>query len=279
MQPVNVRNLDDIQEEDRGTRSSRIAALLLASLAGAAIVTAAVVMSRRSGPPAKPAKDPLAELVAQAKEAPPSAEKLTTHEVSFPRLLSDDTTPTTALAAVRDERGRLVAPRAAPPDAPPPAADRLPVVPLPVGDLLGATAVTTQPKDDLVELAAGVSTVPDGGTLAQPGMEGGFQLQVASFKEPADAAKLVDDLRRRGHRAYSQSAQVPERGLWHRVRVGPFKTKFEAMKYKGEFERVERVSPFVVDPDKVKQAEEMRAMRLAAREKKDKQRRERAASE
>ena len=49
MQPVNVRNLDDIQEEDRGSRTSRFAALLLASLAGAAIVTAAVVMSRRGG--------------------------------------------------------------------------------------------------------------------------------------------------------------------------------------------------------------------------------------
>jgi DedD protein len=277
MQPVNVRNLDEIQEEDRGMRSSRIAALLLASLAGASIVTAAVVMSRRSGPPAKPAKDPLAELVAQAKEAPSSAEKLTTHEVSFPRLLSDDTTPTTALAAVRDERGRLVAPVAAPPGSPPPAADRLPVVPLPVGDLLGATAVTTEPKDDLTTLAAGVSKVPSDATLAQAGMEGGFQLQVASFKEPADAQKLVEDLRRRGHRAYSQAAQVPERGLWHRVRVGPFKTKFDAIKYKTDFERIERVSPFVVDPDKVKQAEDIRAMRLAAREKKDKQRRERAA--
>lgn len=278
MQPVNVRNLDDIQEEDRSLRSSRIAALLLASLAGAAIVTAAVVMSRRVGPPAKPTKDPLAELVAQAKEASPAAEKLNTREVSFPRLLSDDTTPTTALAAVRDERGRLVAPDAAPAaETPPPAADRLPVVPLPVGDLLGATAVTTQPKDDLTTLAAGVSKVPDGAALAQGGMEGGFQLQVASFKEPADAAKLVEDLRRRGHRAYSQAAQVPERGLWHRVRIGPFKTKFDAIKYKTEFERVERVSPFVVDPDKVKQAEEMRAMRLAARDKKDKQRRQATA--
>lgn len=106
-------------------------------------------------------------------------------------------------------------------------------------------------------------------------MEGGFQLQIASFKEPADAAKLVEDLRRRGHRAYSQAAKVPERGLWHRVRIGRFKTKFEAMKYKGEFERV---SPFVVDPDKVKQAERMRAMRLSARGKKDKQRRERATA-
>jgi len=274
MQSVNVRNLDEIQEEDRGIRSSRLAALFLATLAGAAIVTAAVVMARREGPPARPTKDPLAELVSQSKNTGAPAEKLATHEVTFPRLLSDDTTPTTALAAVRDERGRLVAP-AEPPsrvDAPPPAADRLPVVPLPIGDLLGATPVTTQPKDGLTTMAADAAKVPDDKGLALPGMDGGFQLQVASFKEPADAAKLVEDLRRRGHRAYTQAAQVPERGLWHRVRIGPFKTKFEAMKYKAEFERVERVSPFVVDPDKVKQAEDMRAARLAARDKKDKQR-------
>ncbi|HEY3495968.1 MAG TPA: SPOR domain-containing protein [Polyangiaceae bacterium] len=281
MQPVNVRNLDDIQEEERTSKTSRFAALLLASLAGAAIVTALVVASKKNSAPAQPARDPIADLVAEAKGRGPAADKLGTREVSFPGILSDDSTPTTALAAVRDERGKLVVQSdasAAPPAAPPPAADRLPVVPLPVGDLLGATPVTTQPKDDLVALAAGRSKVPENAELAPAGMDGGYQLQVASFKEQADADRLVEDLRRRGHRAYRQAANVPERGVWHRVRVGPFKYKFEAVKYKGEFERVERMSPFLVDPDKVKQAEDNRAMRLAAREKKDKQRAARAAT-
>lgn len=280
MQPVNVRNLDDIQEEERGSRSSRFAAILLASLAGAAIATAGVVMSKKGNTPAQPAKDPLAELVAQSRSDAPTADKLASNDVSFPGILSDDATPTTALAAVRDERGKLVAHTAAPatPGAPPPAADRLPVVPLPVGDLLGATSVTTQPKDGLTALAAGKSTLPETSAMAAPGMDGGFQLQVASFKEQPDADKLVEDLRRRGHRAYRQAANVPERGIWHRVRVGPFRTKFEAMKYKTDFERVERVSPFIVDPDKVKQAEEMRAMRLAAREKKERKAKEAAAA-
>jgi cell division septation protein DedD len=282
MQPVNVRNLDDIQEEERASKTSRFAALLLASLAGAAIVTAVVIASRKNSAPPQPARDPLADLVAQEKNRGPAADKLGTREVSFPGILSDDKTPTTALAAVRDERGKLVAQpegSALPPPSPPPASERLPVVPLPVGDLLGATPVTTQPKDDLVALAHGRSKVPESAELAPSGMEGGFQLQVASFKEQADADRLVDDLRRRGHRAYRQAANVPERGIWHRVRIGPFKTKFEAVKYKGDFERVERVSPFIVDPDKVKQAEEIRAMRLAAREKKDKQRAQRASED
>jgi DedD protein len=274
VESVNVRNLDEIQEEERAGRGTRLLSLLLASLAGAAIVTAGVVVSRRGGQAAKDTRDPLADLVAQAKSGGPSSEKLGAREVSFPGILSDQAEPTTALAAVKDERGRLVAQEGAPsgPSAPPPAADRLPVVPLPVGDLLSATPVTTAPKDGLTALAADASKIPSDVSLAMPGMDGGFQLQVASFKDQPDADRLVEDLRRRGHRAYRAVAQVPERGLWHRVRIGPFKTKFEATKYKADFERVERVSPFVVDPDKVKQAEDIRAMRLAAREKKDKKR-------
>ena len=252
----------------------RLASLLLASLAGAAIVTAGVVVSRKGGAPARDTRDPLAELVNQAKGSAPSSDKLESKDVSFPGILSDQAKPTTALAAVKDERGRLVPRSEVSSEAtmPPPASDRLPVVPLPVGDLLSATPVTTSPKDGLTALAADASKIPGSAELAPSGMDGGFQLQVASFKDQPDADRLVDDLRRRGHRAYRQAANVPERGLWHRVRIGPFKTKFEANKYKDDFERVERVSPFVVDPDKVKQAEDLRAMRLAAREKKDKKR-------
>lgn len=271
MQPVNVRNLDDIQEEQSGRRASRFAALLLASLAGAGIVTAAVVMSRHGGAPQRATRDPLADLVLSQKAVGPSADKLETREVSFPGILSDGDKPTTALAAVRDEHGRLVPapePTASAAVTPPPAADRLPVVPLPVGDLLDATSVTTEPKDGLVALAADKSKLPPNAELAPAGMDGGFQLQVASFKEQAEADKLVEDLRRRGHRAYRQAAQVPDRGVWQRVRIGPFRTKFEATKYKAELERTERITPFVVDPDKVKQAADLRAARLAAREKK-----------
>jgi cell division septation protein DedD len=274
VESVNVRNLDEIQEEERAGRGTRLLSLLFASLAGAALVTAGVVVSRRGGAAAKDTRDPLADLVAQAKSGGPSSEKLGPREVSCPGILSDQAEPTTALAAVKDERGRLVAQDGAPvePSAPPAAADRLPVVPLPVGDLLSATPVTTSPKDGLTALAADASKIPSDTSLAATGMEGGFQLQVASFKDQPDADRLVEDLRRRGHRAYRAVAQVPERGLWHRVRIGPFKSKYEATRYKADFERVERVSPFVVDPDKVKQAEDIRAMRLAAREKKDKKR-------
>ncbi len=270
MDSVSVRNLEQIQEDDRASRPSRFGALLLASLAGAAIVTSFAVMAGRSGPAAKPGKDPLGELVSQAKNGAPPAETLEGRDVSFPSLLSDSEKPTTALAAVKDERGRLVKQDdgiVPVPSSPPPASDRLPVVPLPVGDVLHSTSVTTAPKDPLTALAAGAARLPDDAALAPSGSEGGFQLQVASFKDAADADALVQDLRQRGHKAYRQAAYVPERGLWHRVRVGPFASRIEANAYREKFEKSERVSPYVVDPEKVKQAEAQRAVRLAAEQK------------
>jgi cell division septation protein DedD len=274
MQPVNVRNLEQIQEQDSARRGSRIGALILAALASAAIVTSSVVMAKRKGPPAVSSADPLGELVSNAKSQTP-AERLDGRDVTFPSVLSDKDKPTTALAAVKDERGRLIAREdmTATPALPPPPTDRLPVVPLPLGTLLTATPVTTEPKDRLTTLAAdaaraaGAARAADASTLAAPGTDGGFQLQVASFKDVADADKLVDELRQRGHRAFRQAAYVPERGLWQRVRIGPFKSRYEAQKYKVEFERTERVAPFLVDPEKVKQAELTRAARLAAQDK------------
>jgi cell division septation protein DedD len=270
MAQVNVRNLEQIQEQD-SARPSRIGTLLLVSLAGAAVVTAFVMMSKKSSAPARSTQDPLAALLAESSSRPLPAEVLDGKDVSFPRMLSDDHSPTTALAAVKDERGRLVkqeadAPGSAP-TTPPPATDRLPVVPLPVGTLLNSSPVITNPRDSLTGLAASAAAAKTDAELAPEGMDGGFQLQVASFKEQADADRAVEDLRKRGHRAFRQAAHVPDRGLWHRVRIGPFKTKLEALKYKDRFERTERIAPFLIDPEKVKQAEEQRAARLSALQK------------
>jgi hypothetical protein len=271
MAQVNVRNLEQIQEQDSG-RPSRIGTLLLVSLAGAAVVSAFVMMSKKSAPPTKSTQDPLAALVEGAKSPGIPAGQLDGKDVSFPRILSDDTSPTTALAAVKDERGRLIKQEEGQgtPEGlsgslggPPPATDRLPVVPLPLGTLLNSSPVITTPRDALTDLAASAAAAKTDGELAPAGSDTGFQLQVASFKEQADADRTVEDLRKRGHRAFRQAAHVPDRGLWHRVRVGPFKSKLEALKYKDRFERTERIAPFLIDPDKIKQAEEQRAAKLS----------------
>lgn len=270
MESVNVRNLDQIQEQDAERRTNRLLTFVLASVGGAALVVATVMMTGRSSDRAPSAKqDALGDLVRQAKAERDVAGKAGTldgHDVTFPGLLSDDKDPTTALAAVKDERGQLID-QPAPPDplataAPPFAADRLPQNPLPTGSLLNETPVTSAPKDGLTALAATVSRTNDKAEEAPAGSEDGFQLQIASFKEQADADALVETLRKRGHHAFSIAADVPGRGIWHRVRIGPFKTKFEAVQYKKKFEDTERIAPFVIDPEQVRRAAEMRAAKL-----------------
>jgi hypothetical protein len=270
MDSVNVRNLEQIQEQDSRIRPGRLGTFLLLGIAGAALAVAGVMSTQKAAPAARSNQDPLAELVARAKKSEPSAEKLDGKDVTFPGILSDAKKPTTALAAVKDERGRLV-PQAGVGDdlialragAPPAAGDKLPVAPLPAGALLGSTTITRQPKDGLTALAAhGAEATAEAG-MASPGSDGGWQIQVASFKEQADADQFVDELRRRGHRAFRQTADVGGRGVWHRVRIGPFKNKFEATEYKKQFEKTERVAPFVIDPARAREAEERRAGRRA----------------
>jgi DedD protein len=261
---VNVRNLERIQEEERGVRSPQLATAVLAALACGALVTAAVMTLGRGTKNEESKHDPLAELVQKAKETTAAAgeETLRADQATFATRLTDLPDPTTALAVVKNEKGELV-PQVVNPEQPipPAAADRLPVVPLPAGTLLQSTAVTGAPTDGLTVLAADKAR-PELIEVAPSGAEGGFQIQVASFRDQAEADAFVAELQKRGHKSYRQAAYVPERGLWHRVRLGPFKHKFQAAQYQAEFEKKERMSTFLVDPEKEKAKQ---ASQLAAR--------------
>ena len=53
-------------------------------------------------------------------------------------------------------------------------------------------------------------------------------IQVASFKDSKDADEMVARLKKKGYPAYRISSNIPEKGIWHRVRIGYFKDKAEA---------------------------------------------------
>lgn len=246
-----VRNLDEIQEADPSARPSKVGALVLASLGGACIVFAAVALMR-SPPKARPTSaDPLGDLVARTHPAgskPKGRDDSIGHDVTFPGILSDSKSPTTALEAVRSP---LPAGSGEPSAAPPgfaAAADRLPVVPLPAQHVLQASPAETAPQDTLTTMARQVSR--DEGVEGAAGGPGGYQLQVSSFKTEKEASGFAAALRRRGHRAYIEPANVKGRGLWYRVRVGPFKYRHSAVLYRQEFEAKERMVTFIVDPPK-----------------------------
>jgi DedD protein len=252
-----VRNLEQIQEED-GTRMPRAASLAIVALGGACVVFATLALGGRKPAATAPPVDPLAELVAQRTHqgplaaASPKPTDLRAEDVTFPSMLSDDKSPPTALAAVRALNTPAPVGATSTLISPPPPTDRLSVValsPLPVQSVLEATPVITRPRDALTRAASDsaqlqVAAPPSVGA----GHDGGYQLQVSSFRTQAEASQFSDQLRARGHKSYVVEAHVVGRGTWYRVRVGPFTTQHAAAVYRTSFEAKEHVVPFVVPP-------------------------------
>lgn len=242
-----VRNLDEIQEDEPQSGAGRVGALVLASLGGACIVFAAIVLVRSPKVEKTQPVDPLGELV--AKQRPAGAEpkrEAPLSDVSFPSVLSDQARPTTALEVVRSVPSQ--APIAPPGIEPPPATDRLPVVPLPAQHVLQGPPAEAPRGDTLGTMAR--QAAREGTQESPAGGPGGYQLQVSSFKTQAEGEAFAAALRRRGHKAYVEPAHVKGRGLWHRVRVGPFKYRHSAVIYRQDFEAKERMVTFIVDPPK-----------------------------
>ena len=277
MEHGSVRNLEQIQESD-GERTPRGVTILLVALGGACIVFAGLAIGGRRSAPTTAKIDPLGELVTQQAKggqgnAAPKATALSAHDVTFPGILSDESSPTTALAAVKG--GSPKAPTTGTPPGPPlgmppipgePSAaislnvrsadpnggpDKLQVVPLPAQNMLGASPVVTRPRDSLTRAASdAVESASKDSAPAPAGREGGFQLQVSSFRTQNEADTFSGQLRARGHKAYVVEAHVPGRGTWYRVRIGPFTSQHAAASYRSGFEGREHVVPFIVPPSK-----------------------------
>jgi len=250
-----IRNLDQLQEDD-GSKMPRGVTIALVAAGIACVVFAGFALGGRTSQPQVDKPDPLGDLVSHRGLTPASsasarpATDLSPTEVTFPRVLSDEDRPTTALAAVHPG-ARTAIPTPAP-IRPPPPTDRLPVVPLPAQAVLEASPVVTRPRDPLTKEAnevAQISAAPATSETAAPGHEGGYQLQVSSFHTQAEAESFAEQLRARGHKAYVLEAHVSGRGTWFRVRVGPFPTQHAAMQYRAGFESREHVVPFVVPPE------------------------------
>ena len=269
MEQGSVRNLEQIQENDGENRTPRGVTILLVALGGACIVFAGLAIGGRRSAPTTAKIDPLGELVSQQAKiggaAAPKATDLSTHDVTFPGILSDESSPTTALAAVKggSPKPAGAAPsgvdpgaaislnvRGADPGPGAPGGDRLQVVPLPAQNMLGASPVVTRPRDSLTRAASDAVENQPAGPPSPAGREGGYQLQVSSFRTQNEADTFSGQLRARGHKAYVVEAHVPGRGTWYRVRIGPFASQHAAASYRSGFEGREHVVPFIVPPAK-----------------------------
>ena len=97
-----------------------------------------------------------------------------------------------------------------PPTAPPPS-------PLTSQKRVSKSKVAPEEKKTLPDL-------PD----VKPSPLGTLAVQVASTKDAASAEALVKKLTQLGYAGFSTVAEIPDKGTWYRVRVGPYRTKTEA---------------------------------------------------
>ncbi|MEJ2201097.1 MAG: SPOR domain-containing protein [Desulfuromonadaceae bacterium] len=58
--------------------------------------------------------------------------------------------------------------------------------------------------------------------LPKPVSQGGYVVQVAAFRQPADALSLRDKLTKNGYPVFTQGAALGDKGVWYRVMVGPY---------------------------------------------------------
>ncbi len=56
----------------------------------------------------------------------------------------------------------------------------------------------------------------------------GFTIQVASLKDMKVAEEMAEMLKKKGYQAYTVSAKIPGKGVWHRIRIGDFKNREDA---------------------------------------------------
>jgi cell division protein FtsN len=55
-----------------------------------------------------------------------------------------------------------------------------------------------------------------------------YAIQVAAFKDAADADKKVAELKKKGFSAYRVIGKVPGKGIWYRVRIGDYNDRDKA---------------------------------------------------
>ena len=75
--------------------------------------------------------------------------------------------------------------------------------------------------------------------------EGAFVVQAASFRGPDDAVRLKERLSGKAYAAYTEQADLKEKGVWHRVYIGPFATAEAAARVVEKLQAEEKLAALV----------------------------------
>jgi cell division septation protein DedD len=72
-----------------------------------------------------------------------------------------------------------------------------------------------------------------------------YTIQAASVKDPKDADRMVQKLKKSGYPAYRVIGKIPGKGIWFRVRIGEYKRKSEALNVMNKMKK-EGLKPILV---------------------------------
>jgi DedD protein len=226
----------DVKSRTQRRMEKKQALLLLVLMLAVSLVSFSLgVMVGKSGsPPAQPAVvrgEP--ERMQVVKEDPPPPARPTTPaqppvaepvEVEKPPLTFFDTLP-------RGQEPPLGTGINRAPAAPVPRQADAPALPL-------ATAAPAPPAPAPVATSAPAPAVS---------AEGRLVVQAGSFRAAEDARSLRDRLARKDYPAFVQQVDLGDRGIWHRVRIGPYAESAEAQAVAARLKAEERIDAFVAN--------------------------------
>lgn len=260
-----MRDLDQLRERGDETTGRKLGLFAMAGILSVSAVFAMGILIGRDGGDEKEAPDPLAQLALPRTSAQGPVEAVEPpvdvrpEALSFPATLTEDDEDPLVAATVRAaelEHASLTrAPHAALGVPPISAATSVPPIPPAqpsIADLPASTSAREQAShlahvaqhDPMVARAMPDARAP--ASMAPHGTDGAYVLQVVSYQSKEEAESFANTLRARGHKAFVTAADVPGRGRFNRVRIGPFSNRAEAAQYQDSFEGAEHMHTILV---------------------------------
>jgi len=259
-----MRDLDQLRERGDESTGRKLGLFAMAAvLAVAAVFAMGIMIGRGDAEEVAAPTDPLAQLsLAPSVQAQPAAVvEMKPETLSFPSTLTDREDPAVeaTVRAAAQEHAALtgaqpMADLALPPASPAPVAlpEPMQLPSKPAHDLFPASREATDNTQRLERVARHdplvASALPSAAPneLAPHGHEGAYTLQVVSYESSEQAERFAKNLRSRNHKAFVMQAEVPGRGRFFRVRIGPFEVRKDALDYQASFERDEHMHTIVV---------------------------------
>ncbi len=81
-------------------------------------------------------------------------------------------------------------------------------------------------------------------TTSQP--TGKYSIQVGSYQSEEEANAKVGLWKEKGYSAFMEVGQIPDKGIWYRVRIGGFPTREKAQEFLDQFKTKEKTEALVV---------------------------------